>query len=65
MAIPTPPAPATPMKYSDWLAGAAIGTGAIGASGSFAFAHPELAGYFLLATTALVALSQWLQSKGD
>lgn len=62
MALPTP---ATSLKYSDYLAGAAIVTGLIGSAGSFAFAHPELAGYFVIATTVFVALSQWLQSKGD
>jgi len=58
-------APATPLKYSDWAAGAAIVTGAIGTSATFAFSHPEADGYFLLATTVFAALSQWLQSKGD
>jgi hypothetical protein len=53
------------LKYSDYLAGGAIVTGLIGSAGSFAFDHPELAGYFLLATTIFTALSQWLQSKGD
>jgi hypothetical protein len=59
------PVLATPLKYSDYLAGGAIVTGLIGSAGSFAFDHPELAGYFLLATTIFTALSQWLQSKGD
>ena len=59
------PAVATPLKYSDYLAGAAIVTGIIGGYNAFQAAHPELSGYFLVATTALVALSQWLQSKGD
>jgi hypothetical protein len=61
----TPPPPALPLKYSDWLAGAAIVTGVIGSYNAFQAAHPELSGYFIAATTALVALSQWLQSKGD
>lgn len=59
------PVPATPLKYSDWLAGAAIVTGVIGGYNAFQAAHPELSGYFIAATTGLIALSQWLQSKGD
>lgn len=62
--VGTPPV-ATPLKYSDYLAGAAIVTGAIGSYNAFQAAHPELSGWFLAATTAFVALSQWLQSKGD
>jgi len=61
----TDPVLATPLKYSDYLAAGAIVTGLIGSAGSFAFAHPELASYFVVATTVFVALSQWLQSKGD
>jgi len=59
------PVPATPLKYSDYLSAAGIVTGLVGSAGSFAFAHPELASYFLIATTVFVALSQFLQSKGD
>jgi hypothetical protein len=62
---PTPPAAPSSLKYSDYLAGAAIVTGTIGAYNAFQAAHPELSGWFIAATTALVALSQWLQSKGD
>ena len=66
MATPSPTTPpATPLKYSDYAQGASIVTGTIGAYSFFASAHPELAGYFLLATTIFAALSQWLQSKGD
>ena len=62
MALPTP---ATPLKYSDYLAGAGIVSGIVGASVFLQGTHPELVGYAGLATTAFVALSQFLQSKGD
>ena len=56
---------ATPLKYSDYLAGAAIVTGIIGSAEFLQSTHPEIVGYAGIATTILVALSQWLQSKGD
>ncbi len=59
------PVVATPLKYSDYLSGAAIVSGAIGASQFLQGQSPTLVGYALVGTTALVALSQWLQSKGD
>ena len=55
----------TPLKYSDYLAGAGIITGLIGSSEFLQGQHPEVVGYAGLATTAFIALSQWLQSKGD
>ena len=61
----TPAAPATPLKYSDYLAGAAIVGGVVAAS-TFVLQHdPDLASEIGLFDTAAVALSQWLQSKGD
>ena len=57
-----------PLHYSDYLAGAAIVTGIIGASVFVANLQPngsEIVGLAGLLTTAFVALSQWLQSKGD
>lgn len=62
----TPVAP-TPLKYSDYLQGAAIVTGIVGAS-TFLLHTPngaEITGVAVLLTTILAALSQWLQSKGD
>jgi len=55
----------TPLKYSDYLSGAGIVTGIVGASEFLQGTHPEVVGYAGLATTALIALSQFLQSKGD
>ena len=57
--------PATPLKYSDYLAGSAIVTGVVGASAFLQNEHTEIVGLALLATTGLTALSQFLQSKGD
>ncbi len=57
----------TPLKYSDYLQGAAIVTGIVGAS-TFLLNTPngtEITGVAVLLTTILAALSQWLQSKGD
>ncbi|MCI4320574.1 MAG: hypothetical protein L3K23_10690 [Thermoplasmata archaeon] len=59
------PPVATPLKYSDYLAGAAIVSGLIGASQFLQGTHPEVVGWAGLAGTIFVALSQWLQSKGD
>jgi hypothetical protein len=61
------PAPSSPLKYSDYLQGAAIVTGIIGASsfiGGFSNGV-EITGISVLLTTIFAALSQWLQSKGD
>ena len=55
----------TPLKYSDYATGAAILTGIVGTSIYLEAAHPTLVAYALIATTALTAISQWLQSKGD
>lgn len=57
--------PPTALKYSDYLAGAGIVSGIVAASQFLQGAHPEFVGYAGLATTAFIALSQWLQSKGD
>lgn len=68
-----PPAPVAGMKPSDYLQGAAIVTGIIGGSnfvqGSLATGGPTQAGLIVtgiagLATTALAALSQFLQKLG-
>lgn len=59
------PAPASNLKYSDYAQGAAIVTGVLASSEFLQGQHPELVGYLAIATTALAALSQWLQSKGD
>jgi len=63
----TTTAPATGLKYSDYLQGAAIVTGIVGAS-TFVLSvtdGPEITGVAVLLTTVFAALSQWLQSKGD
>lgn len=62
-----------PLKYSDYLAGAAIVTGIVagsfGGSGVVGVVEPHTAlvvSFFGgMLTTAFVSLSQWLQSKGD
>ena len=67
MATPIP----TPLKYSDYLAGAAIVTGTIGTSSfiqGLVTNYPSaylIVGAAGLVTTVFVSLSQWLQSKGD
>lgn len=60
-----PAAPATPLKYSDYCAGAAIVSASIGTSAWLLANHPEIGAIFGVVTGALTALSQWLQSKGD
>ena len=55
----------TGLKYSDYAQGAAIVSGVIAASQFLQGTHPEIVGYAAIATTALAAISQWLQSKGD
>ncbi len=54
-----------PMKYSDYCAGAAIVVGTVGSAAFVVESDPHLAALLGVATTALVALSQFLQSKGD
>lgn len=63
--------PISTLKYSDYCAGAAIVTGAVGSSSfilglqSTTVSGTEIAGGALLLTTIFTTLSQWLQSKGD
>lgn len=66
-AMPGPSPAPTPLKYSDYLAGAAIVTGIVGASAfvQSGFQGSNIVGFAGLGTTILTALSQWLQSKGD
>ena len=61
MATPSP----QHLMPSDYLVGAALVTGTIGTYSFFVEQHPVAAGYFTLGTTILVALSQWLYSRGD
>ena len=66
------PGPA-PLKYSDYLAGAAIVTGILGSATFASDLTGVISGGAILAivgvsgvlTTIFVSLSQWLQSKGD
>lgn len=64
--------PATPLRYSDYLAGAAIVTGIVGGStfvssltGHGSDVGTTVVGVAGLLTTIFTTLSQWLQSKGD
>lgn len=66
MAEPSPaPSTTAPLKYSDYLAGAGIVSGIIGTSAFLVENDPRVAAYAGILTTILIALSQWLQSKGD
>lgn len=67
MSMPPPPVTPGGLKYSDYLVGASIVTGILGSS-EFVLGQPHgstIVGLALLATTILVALSQFLYSKGD
>ncbi len=62
----TQPAPSG-LKPSDYAAGAAIVTGAVGSS-AFILNEPNgatIIGFALLLTTVFTSLSQFLQSRGD
>jgi hypothetical protein len=67
MAAPATPPVKVPLKYSDYLVGASIVTGILGASQFVAAGlhGSEIVGYLGIATTVLVTLSQFLYSKGD
>jgi len=60
-----PAAPATPLKYSDYLAGAAIVLGIVAGSAFVGQHDANLASEIGIGVTIATAMSQWLQSKGD
>jgi hypothetical protein len=67
MAVPAPAPVKAGLKYSDYLVGASIVTGIVAGSQFVAtgFHGSDIVGYLGLATTVLVALSQFLYAKGD
>lgn len=64
MATPSP-TPTGHLAYSDYMQGAAIVTGTVAGSTFVLGVHPEIVGWLGIATTVLLALAQWLYSKGD
>ena len=65
MATPVPAAPATPLKYSDYLSMAAITSGLLGGSAFIGLISDRYAVALAGGAGIFAALSQYLQSKGD